>query len=266
MTQTQVRDRTSRKPSRSSRRQSPPAAAAVASARRRGRRRMISTALTRKVAASIANAAPAPAPSTSTVASAGPTNSATLSAIVVSAFACWISASGTVWGTRPVAAGRKNASALPNTASIATTCQISTSPAMIRSASPPWSAKRTRSVATTTRWRGRRSAQTPPMSTKPTRGSAWAARTNPRSVALPVRSVTKRARATVTIRSPRTLRVVAAHSRRKSRWRRTELRAGASPVRPRRRRSGCGRSLARRHGSRPRAAPGSRTSPSPGSR
>ncbi len=63
-------------------------------------------------------------PSTSAVASAGPTNSETLLDIPISAFASWISGSGTVCGITAVDAGRKNASAVPNIASITTTCQI----------------------------------------------------------------------------------------------------------------------------------------------
>ncbi len=77
--------------------------------------------------------------------------------------ACWISSSGTVCGSRPFAAGRKNASAVPNSASITISSQMCTTPAKINAASRPCSAKRTRSVATITRWRGSRSAQTPPI-------------------------------------------------------------------------------------------------------
>jgi len=109
-------------------------------------------------------------PSTSAVASAGPANSATLPNIVVTALASWISSSGTVCGSRPVAAGRKNASAAPNRTPITTMCQMRTSPVTMSSASSPCSTNRTRSVATTTRWRGRRSATTPPTSRKPISG------------------------------------------------------------------------------------------------
>jgi hypothetical protein len=57
---------------------------------------------TRKVAASSANAQPAPRPSTSTVASAGPANSAIVSTVLPAALASWIISSGTVCGTSPV--------------------------------------------------------------------------------------------------------------------------------------------------------------------
>ena len=148
------------------------AAADAVSVRRRGFTRARNAALARNVAASSANAQPAPAPSTSAVASAGPANSATLLVIVVTAVACWMSSSGTVCGSRPPAAGRKNASAAPNSPSITTTCQIWTEPVKISVASSACSAKRTRSVTTITRWRGRRSAQTPPNSRKATSPSA----------------------------------------------------------------------------------------------
>ena len=60
------------------------------------------------------------------MASAGPANSATVSSVPSAARAGWISLSGTVCGTSPVSAGRKNASAVPKHASITATCQIST--------------------------------------------------------------------------------------------------------------------------------------------
>ena len=159
------------------------------------------------------------------MARAGPTNSQTLFDIPTSAFASWISRSGTVCGTTAVEAGRKNASAVPNSASITATCQISTSPVMISAARAAWRAKRTRSVTTISRWRGTRSAQTPPISMNPTSGTAWAARTMPRSVGSPVRSMTNSASATVTIRSPSTLARPASQSSRKSRWRRVANRS-----------------------------------------
>ena len=86
-----------------------PVTAAVAASgapRSRGRTRTSSAALTRNVSASMPNAAAGLKPSTSTVASAGPANSAMLPNIVVTALASWISSSGTVCGSRPVAAGR----------------------------------------------------------------------------------------------------------------------------------------------------------------
>ena len=58
------------------------------------------------MAASIANANPGLTPRASAVASAGPTNSATVSSVPNAALAGWISSSGTVCGTRPVYAGR----------------------------------------------------------------------------------------------------------------------------------------------------------------
>ena len=156
------------------------------SPRARGRTRASSSALTTKVSASTANAQPAPRPSTSAVASAGPTSSLALCTTDVAAFACCSSSSGTVCGIRPVAAGLKNASAVPNAASMTTIAQIGTSPRKISSASSPCNAARIRSVATITRWRSSRSAHTPPISTNSTSGSAWAASTSPTSVGVPI--------------------------------------------------------------------------------
>ncbi len=106
--QTHARERTSAKPARISARSGArwPAFAPAAPPRSRGCTRTSRAALTRKVAASMANAAAAPRPSTSPVAMAGPANCARLANIEVTALASWISASGTVCGSSPLAAGR----------------------------------------------------------------------------------------------------------------------------------------------------------------
>ena len=121
------------------------------SPRERGRRRESSRAETTKVSASNANAQPAPTPSTSAVAIAGPMSSAALKTTLVAALACCTSPSGTVWGTSPVAAGLKNASAVPKPASISTIAQIGTGPRKISTASVPCRTARTMSVAIITR-------------------------------------------------------------------------------------------------------------------
>jgi hypothetical protein len=100
--------------------------------------------------------------------------------------ASWICSSSTVCGTRPEYAGRKNASAVPNSASITTMCQISTAPVKMSAASSACRPPRTRSVTTMTRWRGSRSAHTPPTSTKATSGNVAAASTIPTSVGEPM--------------------------------------------------------------------------------
>ena len=117
---------------------------------------------------------------------AGPTSSAALKITLVAALACWTSPSGTVWGTSPVAAGLKNASAVPKQASISTIAQIGTGPRKISTASVPCRAARTTSVAIITRWRSSRSAQTPPISTNRTSGIALAASTIPTSLGEPM--------------------------------------------------------------------------------
>ena len=91
--------RTSVQPSRSS---ASTVVRSPCSPRSRGRTRIRNAAETRNVAESIANAQPGPTPSTSSVASAGPVNSASVSTVPIAAFAGWISSSGTVCGASPV--------------------------------------------------------------------------------------------------------------------------------------------------------------------
>jgi hypothetical protein len=143
---TQVRDRTSRQPSRRSRRTDGDAEAVTVSPRWRGRTRANNSALRTNVAASSANASPAPTPSTSAVASSGPIRKARFAVVSLSALASWICDSGTVCGIRPVYAGWKNACAAPNAASIRTMCQIRTVPVKINAASAACKAARVRSV------------------------------------------------------------------------------------------------------------------------
>ena len=153
------------------------------------------------------------------MASAGPANSATVSSAPVAAFASWMRSSGTVCGTSPVYAGRKNASAVPNSASMTTMCQISIASVKISAASTAWSTKRARSVTIITLCRGSRSAHTPPKSRNATSGNVAAASTMPTSVGDPM-SVTYSASATYTIRSPIVLVACPRNSSRKLRWRR----------------------------------------------
>ena len=148
--------------------------------------RASSSAETTNVSASNANAQPAPSPSTSAVAIAGPTSSLALPTTEIAALAGWTSSSGTVCGISPVAAGLKNASAVPNAASITTIAQIGTSPMKISTASSACSAARMTSVPIISRWRSSRSAQTPPSSKNPTSGRACAASTSPTSVGVPI--------------------------------------------------------------------------------
>ncbi len=67
--------------------------------------------LNAKVPASTANASPGPPSATSSPASAGPATEPTEYDIPRSALACWSRAAETVWGSSPVIAGWKNASA-----------------------------------------------------------------------------------------------------------------------------------------------------------
>jgi hypothetical protein len=212
VTHTHVRERTSRQPSwRSwstdgdSAATPGPAATTGRAATGRGWTRIVSSALTTNVAASSANASPAPTPSTSTVAMAGPMRNARFAIVSVIAFASWSSVAGTVWGMRPVYAGWKNACAPPNRTSITTSSQIDSAPAKISAASSACSPARVRSVAMMIRCLGSRSAHTPPNSSRATSESVCAPSTSPRSVGEPVRCVMYRASATSTTRSPMTL-------------------------------------------------------------
>ena len=177
------RERSSRQPAR---RSADIRCRGARSPRERGRSRASSSAETTNVSASAANAQPAPRPSTSAVAMAGPTSSAAFATMLLAALACWSSSSGTVCGTSPVIAGLKNASAVPNPASITTIAQIGTSPMKIRIASVPCRVARTTSVTIIRRWRSTRSAHTPPISTNSTSGIACAASTMPTSLGLPI--------------------------------------------------------------------------------
>ena len=82
---------------------------------------------------------------------AGPMSSPALWTTDVAALACCSSSSGTVCGISPVAAGLKNASAVPNPASITTIAQIGTGPRKISTARSACSVARMTSVATITR-------------------------------------------------------------------------------------------------------------------
>jgi len=106
VTHTQVRERTSRQPSwRSRSTEGESDSSPGAAANGRGWTRIVSSALTTNVAASSANASPAPTPSTSNVAIAGPIRNAMFATVSVIAFASPSSGAGTVWGIRPVYAG-----------------------------------------------------------------------------------------------------------------------------------------------------------------
>src|ERR1700760_3234535 len=98
VTQTHGRVRTSRQPVRIS---TSSDSRIARSPRGRGRTGTSRAALTTNVTASSANAVPAPAVRTSTVPTAGPTRTARLSEVVVSARASWRRSSRIVWGRSP---------------------------------------------------------------------------------------------------------------------------------------------------------------------
>ena len=139
-----------------------------------------------------------------------------------SACASWMRCSSTVCGTSPVYAGRKKASAVPNSAPITTMCQTRTAPVTMSTASTACRTPRATSLTTITRWRGNRSASTPPSRTNSTSGRAYAVSTRPTSRGSPVSRVTNSPMATTTSPSPSTLTLWPSHRSRNSRRRRTD--------------------------------------------
>ena len=93
------------------------------------------------------------------------------------AFALCKASGGTVCGTIPVEAGKKNAKLAPPSAESTMSCQISALPLSSSAAVTACTEPLTTLEATITRWRGSRSAQIPPTSMKITSGIACAART-----------------------------------------------------------------------------------------
>src|SRR5919109_487836 len=94
-----------------------------------------------------------------------------------SAFALCSSGLGTVCGTIPVEAGKKNAELAPFAAASAPSCQMRAWPERSSAATTAWLRPLTTLETTIPRCRGSRSAQIPPASRKSTCGSERAART-----------------------------------------------------------------------------------------
>jgi hypothetical protein len=208
-----ARERNARQPARSS--ASVPARAVATGAPTLSRLR--NAALAMNVVASIASPHFGPSVATITPAIAGPSTEATLLVSASSALAGWSWSAATVWGSNAVEAGPKNATAAPYTAWRAASSQTRADPLSSRAALAPWVTARTQSDASITRWRARRSAQTPPSSTNTTSGTVWAASTMPRSLTEPVSSRTANARATGTRRLPTEEIASAANSSRNGR-------------------------------------------------
>ena len=126
------------------------------------------SALKKKVAASTAIAQPGDDAETITPPSAAPSTFVEFSASRSVAFACWISSGGTVCGTIPAEAGKKNAVEMPFSPPKRSSCQSSAWPVRRRAATTACVALLARLDATITLFRGSRSAQTPPISRKTT--------------------------------------------------------------------------------------------------
>ena len=174
-------------------------------------------ALRRKVAESTAIAQPGEETETITPPSAAPSTFVEFSASRRVAFACWISSGGTVCGTIPADAGKKNAVETPLRPPNRSSCQSSALPVRRRTATAPCVAPLAMLETTITLFRGSRSAHTPPIRRNTTWGTARAARTRPRSDFDPVRSMTANASAIGAIAFPRKEIARPAKSRRNSR-------------------------------------------------
>jgi hypothetical protein len=173
ITQTQVRELNSVQPSRRSRRKDCGGSLTRAGSRSPARQ----AALTRNVRESRPSAQPAPTPATSPAEIAGPAMPDADIEMPRRPFASCSRSGLTTWGVSPVAAGLKNAVAIPCNACNAAICQISACPEMSRTAVVPWVPSRIRSAPIITARRGSRSANTPPISKNATSGTERAANT-----------------------------------------------------------------------------------------
>ena len=122
---------------------------------------------TMKEAASSAKTTPAEAEATSTPPIAGPAIRKTIGRISwSSAFACASRSGGTMSGTSASNAGAKNAAPVPYTAAMTAMCQTSMAWVRASTASAAPATARSRSAATITKRRSKRSLATPPISKK----------------------------------------------------------------------------------------------------
>src|SRR4029079_19628378 len=134
-------------------------------------------ALRRKVAEAKAIAHPGEETETITAPRDATRNAVEFSASRSVAFACWISSGGTVCGTIPADAGKKNAVETPLRPPNRSSCQSYALP-VGRSAAPAAGVAPLAMLETTiTLFRGSRSAHTPPIRRNTTWGQARAART-----------------------------------------------------------------------------------------
>ena len=195
---THARETTSRKPSRISTRKrlrSARVCAATFSCTRKN-------ALRTKLAESMTNTQPVPATAIRAPDAAGPKMFAELREMFRSAFAGWRHSRVIVCGTSPSDAGPKKAEAAPKTALVTKKSGSVMWP--VRSITPmnAWTTPRTRSQASITARRGRRSATTPPTSVKTTREPSPTASTPPSATVEWPTASTAKAIATGTSASP----------------------------------------------------------------
>ena len=137
----------------------------------------MNAAASRKLAASTAIPTPGLVTPTTSPPSAAPPMKLELSPRRSSAFALWSIDRGTVCGTIPVEAGKKNAELVPPSAARPARCQTRACPERRSAATAAWHSPLATLEPTITRCRGSRSAQIPPASRKSTCGTARAART-----------------------------------------------------------------------------------------
>jgi hypothetical protein len=174
--------------------------------------------LTRKLAASTANAAAVPAAAISSPPSAGPANCAASTRLeVLSALAGSSRSVASSSGRSAVEAGRKNALAALATAPSTTRCHSRSWSPAASSAMTATASACTRSAASITRRRGSRSLITPPSSISTIRGVARANITSASAVGLDDSCRVCHASATVRTPSPSSEIACPAQSSRKSR-------------------------------------------------
>ena len=236
--QTQVRDRNTLQPARSSSRKDSAGRPAGTGSRMRAR----SAALAPNVNASMPSAHPGPEVATRIPAIIGPRISPLAIAVARSPFAGCRCSGATTIGSSPVEAGLKNPVAAPVTPASTPIDHSSAAPAISSTAIVPWLARRTRSAQTITARCEVRSAITPRPAGRRPAAAPGRPSTRPTADAEPLSSSAAKASATLIIPSPSSDTACPLNSRRYSRWRRTARLSGRPGTVP-----GTTRRRSRRH-------------------
>ena len=178
---------------------------------------------------------PGPASATRTPARLGPATTAADRAALSNALALTRSSGGASSTVSPLSAGVKTASPVPRAIASRMNTHNAGCPASTAPASAACAAQRAASAPSMTGRRPIRSARTPPPSMNSTCGTIPAARTTPRSLAVPPPSSTAKDTASADIEVPRSEVAYPAKKRAKSRSRSTRARRRGRAGPPRRR-------------------------------